>query len=273
MTANGNNNQPPIAWRYCGNQLKLWRAQAGVTREALGKEACYEYETIRSMENGRRKPTLRLLQVADEMCGAHGLLLAGQDYLKPEPFQSYARDFVNAEDKAIALHAYETLLIPGLLQTEGYARALISNHCPPLDDETVEERVTARLVRQERLTRKPPALFNFVIYEAALRASVGDRKVTKEQLHRLLEAGSLRNVSIQVLPADRVAPCSLNGPMVLIETNEHEYIAYAEGQETGALYSAPDKVSVLTQRHGMIRMQALTAEESARFIAKMAEEL
>lgn len=272
--ANGNSNgQPPMTWRYCGNQLKLWRTRAGVSREELGKEAAYEYESIKSMEQGRRKPTLTVLQIADEMCSAHGLLVAAHEYLKPEPFQSYARDFVDAEDRAIALHAYQPLLIPGLLQTEGYVRALISNDCPLLDDETVEERIAARLARQERLTAKPRTLFGFVIYEAALRTFVGGPKVMKAQLHHLLEVGRLRNVSIQVLPADRGAPISLNGSMVLLETDEHEHLAYEEGQDTGVLHSSPEKVSVLTQRHGMIRTQALGPDESAEFIRKVAEEL
>ncbi|MEV6315838.1 helix-turn-helix transcriptional regulator [Streptomyces sp. NPDC051776] len=82
----GNSSQPPMAWRYCGNQLKLWRTKAGVTREKLGEEAGYTYEAVKSREQGRRRPTPRLLQVADEMCGAQGLLNAAQEYLKPERF-------------------------------------------------------------------------------------------------------------------------------------------------------------------------------------------
>jgi len=269
----GNAQQAPATWRYCGNQIKLWRTRAGVSREELGREAGYEYESVKSMEQGRRKPTLRLLEVADEMCGARGLLVAAQEYLKPEKFQSYAQEVVDAEDKAITLSSYQPLLIPGLLQTEGYARALISSHCPPLDDETVEERVLARLARQEALVKRPTVMFSFVIYEAALRTRTGGTEVMKEQLHHLLEVGALRNVSLQILPAERGLFGSLNGPMVLLETEEHEYYGYAEGQETGALYSTPEKISVLTQRHGMIRAQALGTEESAQFIRKVAEEL
>ncbi|HZG05687.1 MAG TPA: helix-turn-helix transcriptional regulator [Streptomyces sp.] len=269
----GNAQQAPATWRYCGNQIKLWRTRAGVSREELGREAGYEYESVKSMEQGRRKPTLRLLEVADEMCGARGLLVAAQEYLRPEKFQSYAQEFMEVESRAITLHWYETLLVPGLLQTEGYARALLNSHCPPLDDETIEERVLARLARQETLVKKPTVMFSFVIYEAALRTSAGGSEVMREQMRHLLQAGALRNVSVQILPADRGAHTGLNGPMVLLETDEHEYYAYAEGQETGALYSAPEKVSVFTQRHGVIRMQALSAEESAQFIKEMAEEL
>ncbi|MCM2577632.1 helix-turn-helix domain-containing protein [Streptomyces meridianus] len=266
------NSQPPMAWRYCGNQLKLWRIQAGVTREELGKEAGYEYESVKSMEQGRRRPATWLLEVADEMCGARGKLVAAQEYLKPERFQSYAQDFVTVEAEAVSLHSYETLLIPGLLQTEEYARTLIGDHCPPLDDDTIHERVTARLQRQ-RLLLKATALFGFVIYEAALHSMVGGSEVMAAQMRHLLEVGRLRNVSVQVLPAGHSAHAALSGPLVLVETAGHQQYAYVEGQETGALYADANKISVLAQRHGMIRMQALGTEESARFILRMVEGL
>lgn len=267
------NSQPPLAWRYCGSQIKLWRAEANVTRAALAKEAGYDYEYVKSMENGRRRPAQILLQVADQMCGAGGKLTAAREYLKPEPFPARSQQFMTIEADAIGMHWYEPLLIPGLLQTEEYARALISGSCPPLDDETVEERVGARLRRQEALTRKKSVVFSFVMYEAALRSMVGGSEGMVRQLEHLLEVSKLRNVSIQVLPVGRCSGIALIGPVVLLETPEHEHYGYVEGHETGALYGDPGKVSALTARHGMIRMHALSVEESTGFIRKVAQEL
>ncbi|MER7399545.1 helix-turn-helix transcriptional regulator [Streptomyces sp. NPDC000151] len=261
------------AWRYCGNQIKLWRGHAGVTREQLCEASDYAYESVKSMEQGRRRPTVKLLQAADEMCEAHGLLLAARDYLKPEPYPTRSHEYMALEAEAIALHWYEPLLIPGLLQTEEYARALIGGHCPPLDDETVDERVAARLRRQEALTRRPNVVYAFVVYEAALRTGVGGREGMRRQLESLLKLGELRNVSIQVLPAGRCAGLSLAGNLVLLETAGHEHYAFAEGQQTSVLHGDADKVSVLRQVHGMIRTEALGIEESAAFIRKVAEEL
>lgn len=260
-------------WRYCGNQIKLWRTQAGVSREELGKEANYEYESVKSMEQGRRRPTVRLLQVADQMCGAQGKLLAALDFLKPEPFPARAKEFMAIEAEAIARHSYDALLIPGLLQTEEYARALISESHPPLDDETVEERVRARIQRQEALTRKTSTVFNLVLYEATLGTMVGGKESMRRQLEHLLEVGQLRNVSIQVLPRGQCNGLALNGSMVLLETTDHDRYAYVEAPETSALHSDPSRVSALSEAHGMIRMQALSVEESAEFIRKVAEEL
>ncbi|MGW0732760.1 helix-turn-helix domain-containing protein [Streptomyces sp. NPDC002851] len=271
--ANSNNGQPPMAWRYCGGQLKLWRESASVSRQSLADEAGYDYEYVKSMEYGRRKPTQRLLQIADQMCGAGGKLLAGQGYLKPEPFPERTQEYMQVEAEAIALHVYESLLITGLLQTEAYMRELMSNDCPPLDEETLEERVAGRLKRQAKLDCKPPAHFSFVLYEAALRALVGGPEVMRRQFKHLLTVGEKRNVSIQVLPFSRAPYVALNGSFILAETDEHQQYAFVEGQETGALYPAGDKFSTLTQRHGMIRMQALDVEASADFIRGVANGL
>ncbi|MFI9239325.1 helix-turn-helix domain-containing protein [Streptomyces sp. NPDC053079] len=266
-------SQPPMAWRYCGNQIKLWRTQAGVSREELAKEANYGYESLKSMEQGRRRPSLRLLQIADEMCGAKGLLLAARDYLQPERVPSHVREFLSIETEAIALSSYESLLIPGLLQTKEYATALMSSHWPPIDEDTLEERVSNRLKRQEKLTRKPAALFTYVLYEAALRGGVGGPNVMKGQLAHLLDAAKLRNVSLQVLPVDRYAPAHLNGPLLLLETPQHEHYAYVEGHSTRVLHTDAETVSDLIKCFGMISRQALSDEESAAFIGKAMAEL
>ncbi|MEU5049415.1 helix-turn-helix transcriptional regulator [Streptomyces sp. NPDC021096] len=261
-----------MAWRLCGNQVKLWRTDAGVSREALGQEAGYGYETVKSMEQGRRRPSQRLLEVADEMCGANGKLLAARNYLQPERFARRVRELIAVEAEAIAVHSYQILLIPGLLQTEEYARTLMSRHCPPVDEATVEERLAGRLARQE-LLKKPTVMFTFVIHEAALCTGVGGPGVMRRQLGRLLTAGEQRNVTLQVLPSDRGVTPGLNGPFVLLETAEFDHCAYEEGQNTGTLYEDPEKISCLMKSHAMIRTEALNVEDSARFIAKVAEEL
>lgn len=265
-------SQPPMAWRYCGNQMKLWRVEAGVSREELAAEAGYGAETIKSMEQGRRRPTQHVLEVADEMCGAQGKLKAAYAYLQPERYAPRAREFMAAEAEAIALHSYQTLIIPGLLQTEEYARTLMSGNCPPVSDEAVEERVAGRLARQE-LLKKPAVLFSFVIYEAALHTMVGGPQCMRRQLHHLLAVGAQRNVTVQILPAALGVNPGIGGPFVLLETADFETYAFEEGQNTGTLYSDPEKISTVTNRHALIRAQALSPEESARFIRKAAEEL
>lgn len=269
----GLNSPPtPAAWRLCGNQLKRWRVQADLTRERLGQEAGYSYEAIKSMETGRRKPTRHVLDIADDLCQAGGKLRAASDYLEPEKYPARTQEFMEAEASAVTLYWYETMLVPGLLQTENYARALLTCHCPPLDDETVADRLAARLKRQDVLTAKPRTLFGFVVHEAALRTTVGGTHTMRDQLLHLAEVGQLRNVTVQVLTFGCGAHSGLNGPLVAIETEDHQHYAYVEGQETGVLYSEPREISALNQRQSMIRALALTPNESARFIRKVAEE-
>ena len=262
-------SQPPTAWRYCGNQIKLWRLQAGVTREDLGKAANYEYETVKSMEQGRRRPTLRLLEVADEKCGARGMLIAAAEYLRPEKFESFSLDFMRYEAEAVIISSYQNQFFPGLLQTEATARAVLSVHWPPVDDETVEARVTARLERQV-LLEKQTRSFSFLIEETVLRRPVSSPEAHLEQLRHLLTAGKPRHVTVQVVPSTGIHP-GMNGSFVLLETSDHERLAYEEGQAMGGVYSEPDKVSMLTHRHAMILRQALNPEESARYISTLAE--
>lgn len=266
------NSEPPMAWRYCGNQCKLWRERAGVTRDQLAKDASYEYDSVKSMELGRRKPTPRLLQVADAMCGAQGMLVAALAYLKPEPFPSYSQDFIRYEAEAIVLNSYESLFVPGLLQTEDTARALLNAHWPPLDDETIEERLRGRLERRVLLEAQTKS-FNFVIEEGALRRCVGTREEHERQLLHIVEAGRPRQITVQVMPTSEGYHPGLLGPFALLETPEHEHLAYEEGQTLGVLYADPAKVSTVSQRHAMILRRALSPEASAEFIGKLAEEL
>lgn len=163
--------QSPPMWRFSGNQLKRWRTKANVSREQLAAASNYSPDTIKAMEQGVRMPTPRVLDVADELCRAEGLLSAAKDYLSREKFPPRAQEFMEREREAIGRWSYDATYIPGLLQTKGYTRTLIENRYPPLDEETVEQRITGRMERQAILTeRKPPVALSFVIYEAALHS-------------------------------------------------------------------------------------------------------
>ncbi|WP_405700490.1 helix-turn-helix domain-containing protein [Streptomyces sp. NBC_01383] len=260
---------PPAAWRYCGDQLKRWRTRAGVSREELGAAAKYAPDTIKSMEQGVRMPTPQLLDAADALLRAEGLLSAAKDFVRREKYSFKSLDFMAREREAASMWWYETILIPGLLQTRPYSRALISDHWPPLDEETVETRVTARLERQAILGRTPPAALSFILYEAALRGSYVD----KGQLVHLLEVRRLRNVSVQVLPYAKAKAASLLGPMLLLETVDHERLAFTEGPSMSQLTADAEVVGTQAERISMLRMEALSSAGSADFIKRMVDEL
>ncbi len=267
MTSMG--SQPPMTWRLCGNQAKLWRTRAGVTREEVAREANYEFETVKSMEQGRRRPTERFLQVTDDMCGAHGFLIAMQDYLGPEPVVNRGEDFFRYEAEAISHSSYEPMLIPGLLQTEETVRTLLNMAWPPQEDEVIEERVAVRLGRQPLLDKRSVA-FVFVIGELPLRHPVGRMDAHKRQLRHLLEVVQRRNVVIQVMPAER---CPIADSFVVLELPSRQRIAYQEANGVGSLDADLERVSVFAQRHAEVGRLALDPSESSRFIEKLLEEL
>ncbi|GGX93675.1 helix-turn-helix domain-containing protein [Streptomyces hiroshimensis] len=266
------NSRPPIAWRYCGGQIKMWRAQADVSREELAAEANYDVETVKSMEQGRRRPTQRLLMVADQLCGARGFLIAAEEYLLPEKDLSRAPEYMAAEAVAVVVHGFELVLIPGLLQTEEYTRTIMSGSIPLIPEERIESGIAYRVGRQGRLGDET-VLFNFVIYEAALRAMVGGPTVMKGQLRRLLQVGEQRNVFIQVLPAGQGYFHGMGGAFTVLQGPEGEHFAYTECQGATSLDSEGERVSAMVNRFAMLRMQALGEEESRRFIATLMEEL
>ncbi|WP_424892966.1 helix-turn-helix domain-containing protein [Streptomyces sp. XH2] len=240
--------------RYLGNQFMMWRQEAGMTREEVAEAVGYSAEMVRSVEQGRRACPPRMAEIADELFGARGKLKAGLSYLTREKFPERSKEFIATEKEAFTLWSYQPLLIPGLLQTEAYARALMCSNHPPLEDEVVDERVAARMARQALLTRKPSPQCSFVIYEAALRCPMGGTEAYKEQLLNLLEVGKLRNVSIQVLPFSRGFSDALSGPIVFLETLNHQQFMLAEGQSISFFTGEPDNVAIAMQRHGMIRM-------------------
>ncbi|WP_245997293.1 helix-turn-helix domain-containing protein [Streptomyces armeniacus] len=259
--------------KYFGSQMKLFRGRAGMSRDELGDRLGYSGYTVASVEQGRRVPQQEFVEQADELLGANGVLRAGIPFLLEARFPSWFVDFALLEADAVSMHSYENHVLPGLLQTEAYARAVHAGYCPTLDDEQVEQRVTARLSRQAVLERKPTPTLGFVIEETVLRRPIGGAAVLQEQLRRLLDCQRMRHVTVQIMPLNRQTHSGLNGPMVLLETPERKNLVYIEAQSGSFVISDREEVSALTQRYGMLRAQALTPEESVRFVEQLAGEL
>ncbi|MFR9758232.1 Scr1 family TA system antitoxin-like transcriptional regulator [Streptomyces sp. TR06-5] len=267
-------DDPPGAWAAYGKLLRLFRDRTGLTQQQLGDAIGYSLEQVASVERGRRPAKQTFTEAAEttlEACGALRVLQEDVDHAK---LPAFFRDAALLESEAISRFSYDPLLVPGLLQTEDYARALLNAHFPPLDEETVEERVSARIARQSLLTRvRPPFVFVFILEETVLHRQIGDPEVMRQQLTKLLECSRMRNVELQVMPTSRGAHSGLNGPMVLLETTDRQRYAYVETQDIVSVASDRDEVSELWLRHGMLRTQALDTEESARIIQRVAGEL
>ncbi|WP_328440592.1 helix-turn-helix domain-containing protein [Streptomyces sp. NBC_00444] len=262
----GGDDRPAI-WAGYGKLVRLFRDKARLTQQELADAVGYSYE------QGRRPAKHAFTEAAERVLGTGGVLAALQGDVERAKLPAFFQDFALLETEASVRFAYETVVVPGLLQTEDYARALLAAHCPPLDDEVIDHRLEARLNRQSLLRRKPMVDFAFVISEAALRCPVGGDSVLKNQLQHLLACAKLRNVEVQAMPLTHGAHAGLHGPMVLLETLDQQRVAYFESHGESLIISAPAKVSAFAQRYGKLRSQALNTEDSVRFIERIAGEL
>lgn len=252
--------------RVFGRQMKLCRIRAGMERAEVGARTGYSPSTITSYELGRRIPPSRFIDVVDDLLDAGGLLKEMKGEVARAQYPPFFRDAAQLEAEAVELHVYDTHVVNGLLQTEEYARAVFTMRRPLLEEETIEQRVSARMLRQEILARWPAPLVSFVIEEAVLRRPVGGAEVHRGQLEQILLVGQKRNVEIQVMPLRREDHAGLAGPFTLIETKAGGRIAYAEVQKSSHLYTDRPPVRELEAQYGIIRAQALTPRESMSFI-------
>lgn len=252
-----------------GRQLKLLRVRAGMDRAEFGKRVGYSADTVASIEQRRRIPQARFIERADEVLGAGGLLTALKEEVGRAQYPAYFRDAARLEARAAGLNLYAVYAVPGLLQTEDYARAVFQMQRPLLPDDIIEQRLEARLARQEVFSRRPAPLMSFVIEEAVLRRPLGGRRVMRGVLEQILLTAQLRHVEVQVMPTNREDNAALGGPFTLIDTDKGQRIAYAEVQDDSRLYTEVSKVRELEARYGILRSQALTPSESTASIEKL----
>ncbi|MCQ0025466.1 helix-turn-helix transcriptional regulator [Streptomyces somaliensis DSM 40738] len=262
----------PGAWSAYGRLLQHLRKRAGLNQQALAEAIGYSVEQVASVEQGRRPAKVAFTKAAERVLEAGGVLDVLQDEVDRAKLPRFFRNFAVIEADAVSRFDFEPLLVPGLLQTEEYARAVFAGHCPPLSEEIIDQRTEARLSRQKLLTRVPLAELSFILSEEALRDPVGSPEVMRAQWHRLLEVGALQNVEIQVMPARRGFHPGKNGAFVVVETHEHKHLGYFESQGVGCVISEPAEASPFALRYGKLRSQALNVEESARLIERMVGE-
>lgn len=255
------------SWQLVGAQLRHFRKLAGLTQAALAERLKVGEDTIASIEQGRRALQLDLAIQLDELLQTKGALqVAVEKIPRKERYQALVKDFVEYEQNSVSVLSYESQLIPGLLQTEAYARFIFGCNYPPLEEEEFEKRVVERLSRQKIMERKPRPILHFILEESILHTQLGDPEVMRGQLLHLRRCMDLPFVTIQIMPRNTPRHAGLAGPLVLLETPDHDQLAYISGHLLAELYDEPADVSALMQRYGMLRSQALTVEESTRLL-------
>ena len=249
-----------------GQTLKTLRLREGLEREDFGRRLGYSASTVAAFEQGRRIPSPRAIERADEVLGAGGLLCLWKEQVERAQYPVFFQGMAALEKECLELLMYDTHVVNGLLQTEEYMRALLAMRRPPLDPETVEQRVTARLARQDIFDRRSAPLLSFVMDEAVLRHRYGGKGVLRGQLELILLVGQKQNVEVQVMPTECEENAGVNGPFTVVTRKDGKKFVYAETHATSALETDPEQTALAAARYGIIRSQALSPRESTKFI-------
>jgi transcriptional regulator with XRE-family HTH domain len=188
-----------------GAMLRYYRERAGLSRTELASQISKSVSLIQAIELGQRVATAEVTDDLERALTADGALSHLReeigDGLGYQPYPSWFEDWVASERQAKKLRWFGSLLVPGLLQTEEYARAIFRTRFGVTDEE-VDEQVAARLKRREILQRDEPPNLWVIVDESVLRRSIGGRHIMREQVIHLVEASRCPHVSVQVISAD-----------------------------------------------------------------------
>ncbi|KIZ18111.1 helix-turn-helix domain-containing protein [Streptomyces natalensis] len=256
--------------RTFGAVYQGFRESRGFTQEALAPEIRYSSDYIGSVEQGRMLPSKTFIDRSEEVLDALGVLRKAAKRLSKKPgLASWFQAWASLEEAATVLYTFECRLIPGLLQTEAYARTLFTNQLPLLDKDQIEVQWTARAERQNLLRERPNTAYSFILEEHLFLRRTGGTEVTRELIDHVLDLAQQPNIDLQIMPLVRERHAGLDGPIRLLETPENEWFAYCEGQESGVLTSDSKVVSMLQMRYARMQSQALTSEDSVSLLRQM----
>ncbi|MBB1243525.1 helix-turn-helix domain-containing protein [Streptomyces durbertensis] len=268
---------PSDSLRTFGAVMQALREHAGYSRAEFAALVRFSRHTIESVELGRRMPDEQLVDRSDDVLGGTGALRRASKHVTrgrgDVGLAAWFRQWARLERVAASLCTYECRLVPGLLQSEAYARALFENRIPLLTDEQLEAQVAARLARQKMLPQRPCVPFSFIVEEYVLRRRFGGPGKMRGLIDNVLDLGESRNVTLQIVPLAAGVHACMDGPVRLLETPGRRRFAYSEGQENGRLISDPKQVSLLQQRYDRLRSQALNPDDSRALLERLRGEL
>ena len=276
---------PTVRLRRLAAELRRLRKIAELTREQVNEQTGINVATLYRIETARVRPQARTLtslldayRVAEPKRTELRTLLkqsATRGWLHtvasdlPERYASY----IEFESEAREVLNYECLFIPGLLQTERYARAAISGDLPESSREEVENRVEARMQRQVALADDQSLKLWAIVDEAAIRRVVGGREVMREQLEHLLRITELPTVQLQVIPFDAGAHPGMTGSFVVMSFDEAigPDIVYIDSQAGDLFLEEEADISRYSLVFTHLRAGALSPSASASLIAAVAK--
>ncbi|MFI0417863.1 helix-turn-helix transcriptional regulator [Spongiactinospora sp. 9N601] len=268
---------PTVRLRRLALELRQLREQAGMSREqvadatGMNRATLYRIEVAQAKPQGRtfqallevyRVPEARRKELTAILKSAHQ-----QGWLQnTDDLPSQYAALIGFEAEAMRMLNYESLFVPGLLQTENYARAAIAGSAPDMSAEDVESRVIARMERQAR--REPPQTLKVVLDEAVLRREVGGPTIMREQLRRLLDDSERPDMTVQVIPFSVGAHPGMTGSFVILQfADEDHEIVYLEASTTDLFLESKGDVYRYRRQFDRLCEQAATPEATRDLIA------
>lgn len=278
---------PTLRHRRLAAELRRLREGAGLTQEEVSERTGKDRSTLYRVENAQQRPQRSTLIQLLDLYGAsqdqRSELLAllrevGQKgWMQPyrSDLPEIYSDYISFESEARGVSNYESLFIPGLLQTEDYARAVMRGILPQASTDQVESRVTARMERQVLLSGDTPLHLWAIMDEAAVRRLVGGPAVMREQLARLREAAELPHVTVQVIPYAAGAHPGMPGSFIVLEFPDpaDQSLVYIDSM-AGDLFLEDDaeiRRYILMFEH--LRAAAMRPDETLTLLAAITQEL
>ncbi|MBT3152258.1 helix-turn-helix domain-containing protein [Streptomyces sp. CHD11] len=241
-----------------GARVRRLRTAAGLTQAELGAKTHVVSTRITQIERASgAKPTLELARALDAVLGAEDLLVELWPYVYREAFPDWSRKFMEYSERAVVIREYAAHVVPGLLQTEDYARVVLGLDALLDDEEQLEERVAARLGRQDRFGPPNRPELCVILDESVLRRPIGGHAVMRKQLARLLDAAEGHHITVQVLPFDQGGHEAMGGSLTVLSLPDGSEVAYTEGSDYGQLIEEPVNVSRYKLIYDRLRAAAL----------------
>ncbi|MBY8340877.1 helix-turn-helix transcriptional regulator [Streptomyces sp. KC 17012] len=267
------NGSRQAAWEFFGTELKRQREDAGLTQAELGARVFVSGAYIGQFEQAIRKPQLDIASRIDGILQTDGIFGRLCRKLIDDPrYADYFAKAAELERLAVQVCDFAPALVPGLLQTAAYSRAVTLAMNPFAPDEYIDDKVSGRLERQRILKSAPRPVYWVVLHEHVLRIPVGGAAVMAGQLEHVAALTRERAVVVQVLPYQAGAYAVMNGTLRLMEFEDAPPTAYTEAVYSGSLLDDPAVVQRAQSAYDLLRAAALSPEASLTMIESAAED-
>lgn len=267
------NGSRQAAWEFFGTELKRRREDAGFTQSALGVQVFVSGGYIGQFEQAIRKPQLDVAQRIDESLQTGGFFeRMCRKLIDDKRYAEYFAPVAELEALATKICEFAPMVVPGLLQTVSYARAVTLAANPFVADEYVEEKVFARLERAYILKDATRPEYWAVLHENVLRVPVGGPDAMAEQLEHIAALTRERKVLVMVVPRAEGACASMAGMLTLMEFDDAPPTAYTETSFSGELVDDPAVVKRALRAYDLLRGAALSPEASLALLDSAAED-